>query len=206
MGAARRSRQLISVAAFAGSVFAMLECAKADSRDAGYVGLSQGDRLAGTWEIRFQLASGTLVRSSVTSTLVGTLTFAQATTKASGFPGMRPPLNYGLYNLDFSSFGFDTQHEGSVPVTVARVSPAERRSIDSVFIIIEPDGSGPSVTLAGELKDDRVVGDWSTASAGRTGIAEWGRFSMTRRNESMQPKWPLQTDRVSRPTSSPALP
>jgi hypothetical protein len=179
-----------------GLASANLECTKDYSGNALEVALSRGDRLAGVWEIRFELVNGTLGPSAAANAVLGTLTFGEGTTKALEFPGMRPPLNYGLYNLDFSSFGFETQHDGSAPISVARVSSGGPTSVDSVFVVIEPGGPGPSVMLAGELHNDRVEGAWITASIGRTGIAEWGHFSMTRRNETT----------VSRPTSSPALP
>ncbi|MDP9204067.1 MAG: hypothetical protein M3P12_01245 [Gemmatimonadota bacterium] len=138
------------------------------------------DRLVGSWEGNFQLADEFRSQSTVTRGVHGTLVFVQARRGLTGFPDMAAPLHYGLYDIDFSPYGFDSRVTGVVPTAIARTLPTPASEADSVFIVLDPERRGVIVLMRGQLLGDRADGVWTAVSSTRSGIGESGSFVMTR--------------------------
>lgn len=184
MDSTKSRRELIAVL-FAALVLAASGCGRSSSGEASDVTTSASDRLVGSWEVTFHPGDGSLVRSAAPIGVRGTLIFVRGDTRGSSFPGIASPINYGLYDVDFTPFGFDTRDDGSVPGMVGHTSVSALGAVpDSIFILVGAERRGMSVLLQGELRGSRVEGTWITESPGRAGIAERGSFTMTRQRET----------------------
>jgi hypothetical protein len=88
------------------------------------------------------------------------------------YPQMLSPTCYGVYDLDFSPFGFDPRNRGHVPLALAGTGAR-----DSVTVVLEPGPNQQSVVLRGVLAGDSVAGHWILEEF-RGGAT--GRFVMRR--------------------------
>jgi len=158
---------------------AALGCAEGASNDRTTV-VNKGTHLAGSWDATFYLDRHFRTGASALRHVDGTLVLVQIRSRAPSFPDMAAPLQYGLYEIDFSPYGFDSRDDGSVPSAVARAVPTADRGADSVFIVLEPQRKGMTVLMKGEMRGDRAAGLWTVESPSRSGIAEAGSFTMTR--------------------------
>lgn len=84
------------------------------------------------------------------------------------------PTQYGTYDIDFSTMGFDPRHGGQLPRAAARM-----RDRDSVELVLEPDDPHESLHLQGTWRGDSIAGRWSLEPV-RAGGDAAGTFSMTR--------------------------
>lgn len=159
----------------------LLGCRASDVRRQPDTDSLAADHLAGEWDASFHLGSEFRAGASSSREVRGTLTLVRKRATTAAISGMAGPVNYGLYDIDFTSFGFDPREDGSVPGVVARLSPASRGTVDSLFIDLEPQARGVSVLIRGVVGGDHAEGAWMTESPSRAGIGEWGRFTMTRR-------------------------
>ena len=136
--------------------------------------------LAGSWDASFYLDGQFRTGASAFHRVDGTIVLLQIRSRATSFHDMAAPLQYGLYEIDFSPYGFDSRDDGSVPSAVARAVPTTDRGADSVFIVLEPQRKGVTVLMRGEMRGNRAAGLWTVESPSRSGIAEAGSFTMTR--------------------------
>ena len=178
MGAARSSSNLIGRFAFLATIL-QLACSTPRAADPDAAASRVSNQLIGSWDARFELGSAFPSASSRPKDVRGMLTFVRTASGAVNVPDMVAPVTYGLYDADFTSFGFDIHDGEGAPTAVAGIAGAVADSTDSVVIVIGPKERGVSVLLRGKLNDGKLNGAWTTES-GRAGIAEWGRFSMTR--------------------------
>ena len=84
------------------------------------------------------------------------------------------PTQYGSYDIDFRTFGFEPRSPGRLPRAEAGLRPG-----DSVDIVFEPDDPHESVHLKGVWKSDSIVGAWDLEPA-RVGGDAAGSFVMAR--------------------------
>jgi hypothetical protein len=164
-------------------LIAVLGCTEGASNDRATVP-NTAAHLTGSWDATFYLDREFRTGTSTLRRVDGTLVLMQIQSRAPSFPDMTAPLQYGLYDIDFSPYGFDPRDDSSVPTAVARAIPAGDRGTDSVFIILEPQRKGMTVLMRGEMSGDRGAGLWTVESPSRAGIAKSGRFSMTRQHIS----------------------
>jgi hypothetical protein len=166
-------------ACFALLLLAGVGCDELNGGDRRAVVVTEGDHLTGSWEASFALDEfGS--QPSVTRGVHGTIVFARIKQGGSGFPDMAVPLDYGLYDIDFSSYGFDSRVDGAVPTAIARSWSVSPREPDSLLVVLNPERRGVIVLMRGRLRNDRADGVWTAMSTARSGIGESGRFAMTR--------------------------
>jgi hypothetical protein len=178
---ARRSSKLTKLLFLTAFASPMLGCGRSGSGDTPGV-TAEANRLIGSWDARFYLGGMLRARSTAPGDVRGTLLFARIRSASPTFPNMAAPLNYGLYDVDFSPYGFNLRENGFLPGVVASAVPTRARGIDSVFIVLEPEQRGISVSIRGELRGDQADGVWTAESPSRAGIAESGRFMMMRKS------------------------
>jgi hypothetical protein len=162
--------------------FLLLACVGCDELNGGdrrAVGVTESDHLTGSWEASFALDEfGS--QPSVAHGVHGTMVFARIKQGGPSFPDMAVPLDYGLYDIDFSSYGFDSRVAGAVPTAIARSWSVSPREPDSLLVVLNPERRGVIVLMRGRLRIDRADGVWTAMSTARSGIGESGRFVMTR--------------------------
>jgi hypothetical protein len=176
---ARRSSKLTQLLFLGAFTSLVAGCSRSGAGDMPGV-TAAADHLIGSWDARFYLGGMLRARSSAPGDIRGTLLFARIKSASTTFPNMAAPLNYGLYDVDFSPYGFNLRENGLLPGVVASAVPTRARGIDSVFIVLEPEQRGISVSIRGELRGDQADGVWTAESPSRAGIAESGRFTMMR--------------------------
>lgn len=133
-------------------------------------------RLVGTWDVRFQLdRSPVLARDTgaVARMVRGQLAFLANRWLDVSYPGIETPTDYGTYDIDFTSFGFDTRGTGQTPTVVAGWL-----ADDSLVMILDPGESRIGVTMRGRLADDSISGTWEVSASRASGGG--GRFVMLR--------------------------
>jgi len=133
--------------------------------------------ITGTWDITFHLNRAPLLDADTLTAkhdVNGSIAFLANRSLANQYPGVTALTNYGTYDIDFSTFGFDPREGRRVPTAVAG-SIAK----DSIEIVLGPDEGGISVWMRGGLSRDSIVGRWEV-SFPRAG-AGGGSFLMTPR-------------------------
>jgi hypothetical protein len=180
VGRAGESSQLIRACC----ALLLLACGGSSGGDGSTVITAAADRLVGSWDATFVLADEFRGRSPVARNVHGTLVFVRIRSGTPSFPDMAAPLHYGLYDLDFSPYGFDSRNAGTVPTAIARAFPTQVPEVDSVLIVLDPEQRGVIVLMRGQLRGDRADGVWTAESSARAGIGESGRFTMTRRRSA----------------------
>ena len=145
----------------------------------GAVAAAASDRLVGSWEARFLLSDGLRGEPSLVDGVHGRLIFVRIKS-ARSFPDLAAPVEYGLYDIDFSPYGFDSRVGGDIPTAIARISTAPSPGVDSLFIVLDPERRGVVVLMRGQLHGNRADGVWTAMSSTRSGIGESGTFAMTR--------------------------
>ena len=139
-------------------------------------------RLVGVWEVSFWLDhEPTLPFVSDTTPVSGTIVFAEDNHGSVSADEMAGPTHDGVYDIDFSRFGFSTREAGSLPGAVARIEQVgvpQRAGLirkpvkDSLFIVLSPGTPLFTVRMTGPMGDDSVAGLWTAStnrSAGGTG-------------------------------------
>jgi hypothetical protein len=118
----------------------------------------EAQRLAGMWEVRFQLIRSPMIAldSAVVPTgIQGTLSLLVNTSLNRTFPRMGIPTDYGSYDVDLTPYGFDTRVSGKTPTAVAG-----RLEGDSVEIILGPESEAGELVMIGRLQHGAVAGRW----------------------------------------------
>jgi len=181
----RRDRSQLIRACCAFIILAGVGCDELSGGDRRAVVVTEGDHLTGSWQASFVLdeLGG---QPPVARGVHGTMVFARVKPGGPGFPDMAVPLDYGLYDLDFSSYGFDSRVAGAVPTAVARTWSLSPREPDSLLIVLNPERRGVIVLMRGQLRNGRADGVWTAISATRSGIGESGSFLMTRSREAQK--------------------
>jgi hypothetical protein len=131
--------------------------------------------LAGDWEARFRLDRSPRLTAPVSSSkadIVGRFAFLVNRSLGASYPGLATLSNYGTYDIDFTSFGFDPRDSGRTPTAVA--GPIDT---DSLEIMLSPDEEGVVMRMRGRLVGDTIRGTWSVVFP-RAG-AGGGTFTMT---------------------------
>ncbi|HXC26108.1 MAG TPA: hypothetical protein VNU46_09355, partial [Gemmatimonadaceae bacterium] len=130
-------------------------------------------RLVGVWEMRFRLDQLLALKSTPSPNEIhGEIAFLANPWFRTAPPERVSPTDYGVYDVDFTPFGFDPRTPGQVPVAIAMV-----RDHDTVQIMLGQ-GQSQTVTLDGTMVGDSVVGAWQ-ASVVHFGVSGW--FVMMRR-------------------------
>lgn len=145
-------------------------------------------RLIGVWHATFWLDRlSTVTRYAAdTSPVVGTIAFTEDTHGLVSADELTGPTHDGVYDIDFSRFGFETRVSGDFPAAIARITEASRvsgvqPSHDSLSIVLSPGTQLFAVRMNGEIRGDTVSGVWSS-SAYRAGGGS-GRFVLARRTQ-----------------------
>jgi hypothetical protein len=136
-------------------------------------------QLVGEWNVKFWLDRTAYGRASDTAVVEGTLSLEEDTYGRISASEMRDPTHAGVYDLDFSRFGFAARDADEIPAAIARVSYRSTGRADSITIVLSPGTHLFPVIMSGAIDGDAVTGKW-TASAYRAGGAS-GRFAMERR-------------------------
>jgi hypothetical protein len=136
-------------------------------------------RLVGTWNAEFWLDRNAY-HSRDTTEVPGTISLEEDTYGRISATELGDATHAGVYDLDFSRFGFEAREPDAVPTVIARVSHriVNGAPIDSLRIVLSPGSPLFPVVMSGLIDCDRPAGQW-TASAYRTGGAS-GHFAMTR--------------------------
>ena len=137
-------------------------------------------RLVGTWSAQFWLDRNAYVQSTDTTTVSGTISLEEDTYGRVSVSELANATHAGVYDLDFSKFGFEARESNAPPAAIARVSShtANGVSMDSLTVVLSPGTALVPVVMNGFINGDSVVGQW-TASAYRAGGAS-GHFTMRR--------------------------
>ena len=100
----------------------VLACGHIDSDTARDGVGASADNLVGTWDASFSLDHEFLATTRAAD-ISGHLLFTRLKSGPRNFRDMSSPSYYGLYDLDFSAYGFDSRSDGVVPtVGAARLS------------------------------------------------------------------------------------
>jgi hypothetical protein len=137
-------------------------------------------QLVGTWTARFWLDMG-FGRSTHddSTTIAGTISLEEDTYGHVSADALENATHAGVYNLDFSKFGFSAREPGELPAAIARVSDSPRgNSGDSLIIVLSPGTALFPVVMTGLIAGDSAAGQW-IASANRSGGIS-GHFLMKR--------------------------
>jgi hypothetical protein len=179
-----RHRRSVNIAALCGGVLlTVVACADSDRESKAPLPRFPNDHLVGSWDASFHRGDP-LPSSSGVPEVHGTLTFAGPESENASQAVPASPVNYGLYDIDFSPYGFDSRDNGSVPGAVAHIFSLGSGDTDSVSIVLEPAQREVNIVLRGELRGDVARGAWATESPRRAGITEWGSFTLTRHRGS----------------------
>lgn len=142
-------------------------------------------RLIGVWRVSFWLDRGAAITRNAadTSPIVGTVAFTEDSHGVVSADELTGPTHDGVYDIDFSRFGFRTRGSGEFPGAIARVTEGRRGKTyqhmrDSLSIILSPGTQLYAVWMTGEMGDDTVAGVW-TAAANRSDGGS-GHFVMRR--------------------------
>jgi len=168
-----------------GSILIVVGCTESDDGNrAATLASPAARRLNGSWQVSFTLDRNATVTRNVqdTSQVTGSLAFAEDNHGVVSADELASPTHDGVYDIDFSRFGFSTRTSGSFPGVIARVAVVGNRvgrpGSDSVSIILSPGSQLLTVRMTGRIAGDSIVGGWTASgyrSAGGT-----GRFVMQR--------------------------
>lgn len=178
---ANECRRKLTRAASCSWIVTVLACGQIDSGAPSDSAGASADNLVGSWDARFTLDHEFLATTTHGAAIFGTLLLTRLKSGPRNFQDIPSPSYYGLYDLDFSPYGFDSRRDGAVPTVVAARLPAQGHPGDSVLIVLDPERRGVTLLIRGDLHDDRVTGKWVTETASRSGIAVSGEVLMTRR-------------------------
>jgi hypothetical protein len=134
--------------------------------------------LVGAWDVTFRMdvATAVVARASEAAPITGTLVLAEDRYGRANSRDLDDPTHDGVYDVDFTPFGFSSRAAGDVPIAVARVAPAAAG--DSLYVVLSPGTSRLSVQMAGRLTGDSAAGEWSASAFSAGGGA--GTFTMRR--------------------------
>ena len=152
-------------------LLAATACTSPGGRDTAW--RDDAQRLAGSWNVRLDAASGSRVAGVSPIVVAGSMTLALNRAVDRQVPGLGLPTNYGTYEIDFRPLGF-VPSGGRVPALFAGVTPGDTLEID-----FESDRFAFTMRMRGALRPDTVRGTWF-AMESRNSLAA-GTFVMTRR-------------------------
>jgi len=145
--------------------------------------------LVGVWDATFWLdrpiSLGAAARNPPRS-ITGLMALVEDHQDQVSSEDLSDPTHVGVYDIDFSSFGFQPGDTHSIPVAVARTTA--RRTVgpgqtapgserDSVTIVLDPGTSRYPCRLTGAFSADSITGVWTAGQA----LGGGGRFLLTRR-------------------------
>ncbi|NUR54913.1 MAG: hypothetical protein HOQ29_10725 [Acidobacteria bacterium] len=136
-------------------------------------------RLVGAWKVRFELNYAVSSRVDVgkVGPITGTVVLAEDRFGRVGSTEIGDATHDGVYDVDFSPFGFSSRSEGDVPAAIARLVPTTLG--DSLYIVLSPGTTRLAVVMAGRLAGDSASGEWHASAFSSGGGA--GSFTMHRR-------------------------
>lgn len=130
----------------------------------------------GTWRATFWLdprsTLGALIPDS--TSVSGEIVLAEDSRGAISAAELQASTHDGVYDVDFSPFGFSSRESGALPGVIARVVPAS----DSLYVVLSPGTPLFAVRMMGVISGDTAAGTW-TASGNRVSGGS-GRFVMRR--------------------------
>jgi len=137
--------------------------------------------LVGTWTAKFWIDAGPRRSKQVDSTTVaGTISLEEDRYGSVSTDALQSATHAGVYNVDFSKFGFSSRQSDELPAAIASVSRQQSRdqSKDSVTIVLSPGTALYPVVMTGLVYGDSAIGQWYAAAYRSGGMA--GRFAMKR--------------------------
>lgn len=134
------------------------------------------DQLVGTWDATITLTDSD---GKTSQPVHGTIALVQDHYGHASSPQTASVVDYGAYDIDFRTFGFDPRDGESIPSVVAGVSEdsADGRLVSRVRMILHPGQPRVAVILDGVLTGDAISGQWQTDSRTAAGA---GKFTLTR--------------------------
>jgi len=135
-------------------------------------------RLAGTWDVRFDLERPPVLTertTAVAQVVRGRIALLANRWLTASYPRLGTPTDYGTYDIDFTPFGFEPRTPGQTPTAVAGWLATDS---DSVEIILAPDQDRAVIAMRGKFANDSIAGAWDVSIARATGGG--GRFLMSR--------------------------
>ena len=146
-------------------------------------------RLVGVWDAVFWLDRQYTLMPSVpdTSPVSGTIVLDEDTHGTVSAEELESPTHVGVYDIDFSRFGFSTREGGSLPGAIARVGEIgipqrvarpPQPATDSLFIVLSPGTPVFTVRMNGRIMGDSASGAWVASTYRSAGGS--GHFVMRR--------------------------
>jgi hypothetical protein len=162
---------------------AVPDCTRLDRDRERALASPPAQRLVGVWDASFRLDRQLRIRGSTEAapTVRGVIALIENHFGQGRFGSIGTPLHYGVYDVDFTPYGFALLDAGGVPAAAARTAAAQNSDADSVVILLNPDENGLSMSLTGAMKGDQISGVWLLENRSRNGFSAGGRFSMWRR-------------------------
>jgi hypothetical protein len=134
------------------------------------------EELEGVWDVSYSVSESPVLTTDARSApmIAGRIALISNESITTGYSGVRTVTNYGSYDVDFSSFGFDSPQWGK-PSTVV----AGRLGRDSAIVLLSPGASAPSIRMSGAVYQDSIKGKWTVSLTRISGGG--GDFTMRRR-------------------------
>jgi hypothetical protein len=143
-------------------------CTDASAHKASAAGVA----LSGRWTVSYAVDSNVVWHDRVHAAAQGTITLMSNHTVGRDYPRIGVPATYGVYDVDFSPWGFAPA--GSALPAIVGGSIGD----DSVEIRFDSDRRDFEMTMDGTLRGDTVRGRWIASSA--RAILGHGEFTMYR--------------------------
>ena len=146
-------------------------------------------QLVGVWDATLWLERPISLTSDAHTpprSITGTLAFLEDHQGQLPSEDLSDPTHVGVYDIDFSPFGFQPGDAHAAPVAVARTTAQEatgpgRTALDStrdsVTIVLAPGASRYPCRLTGAFSADSITGVWTAGQA----LGGGGRFVLRRR-------------------------
>lgn len=169
---ARRRRGTLALLA-AVTVLSIAACEGSNRPPEAVLESAVAHRLAGSWVIRLEVDPGSMSSAPRTGGVTGTVAFVVDRRGRTTTTMLSTPTHEGVFDVDFTPFGWPSQPSDEAPSAAARVQLP-----DSVYIVFERGEGNLAIRLWGQSRQDAVTGIWR-AEGSRSGGAS-GRFTMTR--------------------------
>ena len=143
-------------------------------------------RLVGAWDATFWLDRPVTLRSALSSPprrIEGSMAFLEDHVGTPSVEELSDPTHVGVFDIDFSPFGFELRNTNGIPRAVARTVRRATALItslngktmpDSVTIVLDPGTSRFPFRLVGAFTSDSITGTWWAGQA----LGGGGRFSL----------------------------
>ncbi|MEO7457102.1 MAG: hypothetical protein ABIY52_12640 [Gemmatimonadaceae bacterium] len=156
----------------------LLVASACDGDDAPH--MAEGaNRLVGSWDVVFHANPG--VMHGRADSVAGSLAFAENRFGPRDMRELEGITDQGVYDLDFLPLGFATRDPEASPVAVARVAAKTAAGVDSLYVVLDPEGTRIIVRLSGILRLDSASGTWTATSFSSGGGS--GTFAMWRHSQ-----------------------